>query len=66
MVLPFLLGLLVDTHVRLVSILSHFHKQEALIGVFVAHVNNVHLSIYEPHYEVDTHSEKLIVSYEAM
>ena len=40
-VLPFLLGLLVDTHVRLVSILSHFHKQEALIGVFVAHVNNV-------------------------
>ena len=23
-----------------------------------------HLSIYEPHYEVDTHSEKLIVHYE--
>ena len=43
MVLPLLLGLLVDTHVRLVSsfILSHFHEQEALIGVFVAHVNNV-------------------------
>ena len=40
MVLPFLLGLLVDTHVRLVSILSHFHEQEALIGV-VTHVNNV-------------------------
>ena len=38
MVLPLLLGLLVDTHVRLVSILSHFHEQEALIGVFVAHV----------------------------
>ena len=36
-----LLGLLVDTHVRLVSILSHFHEQEALIGVFVAYVNNV-------------------------
>ena len=41
MVLPLLRGLLVDTHVRLVSILSHFHKQEALIGVFVTHVNNV-------------------------
>ena len=41
MVLPLLLGLLVDTHVRLVSILSHFHEQEALIGVFVTHVNNV-------------------------
>ena len=41
MVLPLLLGLLVDTHVRLVSILSHFHEQEALIGVFVAHVNDV-------------------------
>ena len=41
MVLPLLLGLLVDTHVRLVSILSHFHEQEALIGVIVAHVNNV-------------------------
>ena len=40
MVLPLLLGLLVDTHVRLVSILSHFHEQEALIGV-VTHVNNV-------------------------
>ena len=41
MVLPILLGLLVDAHVRLVSILSHFHEHEALIGVFVAHVNNV-------------------------
>ena len=41
MVLPILLGLLVDTHVRLVSILSHFHEQKALMGVFVAHVNNV-------------------------
>ena len=41
MVLPFLLGLLVDTHVRLVSILSHFHEQEALIGVFVTHVNDI-------------------------
>ena len=41
MVLPLLLGLLVDTHVRLVSIFSHFHEQEALIGVFVTHVNNV-------------------------
>ena len=40
MVLPLRLGLLVDTHVRLVSILSHFHEQEALIGV-VTHVNNV-------------------------
>ena len=40
MVLPLLLGLLVDTHVRLVSILSRFHEQEALIGV-VTHVNNV-------------------------
>ena len=43
MVLPHLLGLLVDTHVhvRLVTILSHFNEQEALIGVFVTHVNNV-------------------------
>ena len=42
MVLPLLLGFLVDTHVRLVSsILSHFYEQEALIGVFVTHVNNV-------------------------
>ena len=41
MVLPLLLGLLVDTHVRLVTILSHFSEQEALIGVFVTHVNNV-------------------------
>ena len=40
MVLPLRLGLLVDTHVRLVSILSHFHEQEALI-VVVTHVNNV-------------------------
>ena len=31
MVLPLVFGLLVDTHVRLVSILSHFNEQEALI-----------------------------------
>ena len=41
MVMPLLLGLLVDTNGSLVSVLSHFHKQEALTGVFVAHVNNV-------------------------